>query len=247
MQWHSACGIHDVDNRIETGSGLRTITATRHRNNQAIGGLVCKYGMTTGGTCGEIDYKTYAPSWVTSAASTFIYVDGDGLGVNLSEGGDSGGPWYLEYFAYGIHSGGGGNDSIYMPINYISSIGVSVLTYDPGPGCNQAPNAFFTHTINNTRVDFNASSSSDPDGSIVSYHWDFDDGYSTTTTSPTTYHYYSGGNYLVTLTVTDDDGATDSHYRFISIAGDCNDPYPLTAGSATTGSVTEAIIVPCEY
>jgi len=90
VQWHSACGIHDVDNRIETGSGLRTITATRHRNNQAIGGLVCKYGMTTGGTCGEIDYKTYAPSWVTSAASTFIYVDGDGLGVNLSEGGDSG-------------------------------------------------------------------------------------------------------------------------------------------------------------
>ncbi len=54
--------------------------------------------------------------------------------------GDSGGPWYVENLAYGIHMGrpsGDNKDAIYMPIDYISSIGVSVLTSNPpGPQCN---------------------------------------------------------------------------------------------------------------
>jgi leucyl aminopeptidase len=51
--------------------------------------------------------------------------------------------------------------------------------------------------------------SADSDGSIVSRHWDFGDGKSSTATSPT-HVYAANGTYGVTLTVTDDDGATDS-------------------------------------
>lgn len=135
VQWHSACDLFDVSNQFQTGIGLRSCTATRSRDQQAIGSLVCKNGMTTGYTCGIIQSKSYAPHWVTSAQATFIYVDGDQVGTNLSEGGDSGGPWFVEQYAYGVHSGGGGNDAIYMPINYISSLGVSVLTFDPPANC----------------------------------------------------------------------------------------------------------------
>ena len=42
----------------------------------------------------------------------------------------------MEDIAYGIMSGSPGgdlNDALYMPINYISSLGVSVLTSAPGP------------------------------------------------------------------------------------------------------------------
>jgi len=59
---------------------------------------------------------------------------------------------------------------------------------------------------------FNGSTSFDPDGTIVSYYWDFSDGTNTTETNATTTHQYTDiGTYTVTLTVTDDDGAIDTN------------------------------------
>gem|GEM_PF-1816988 len=56
---------------------------------------------------------------------------------------------------------------------------------------------------------FDASSSYDPDGNIVSYTWDFGDGNITTVSDPVVYHRYAdAGDYNVTLTVSDDDGLT---------------------------------------
>lgn len=58
-------------------------------------------------------------------------------------------------------------------------------------------------------VMFDASSSSDVDGDIVSYHWDFGDG-ATSEGEIVTHTYESGGTFTATLTVTDNDGKTDS-------------------------------------
>jgi YVTN family beta-propeller protein len=56
---------------------------------------------------------------------------------------------------------------------------------------------------------FDATSSSDADGSVASYHWDFGDGSTQTTTSATTTHTYAtAATYTVTLTVTDDAGCS---------------------------------------
>ncbi len=78
---------------------------------------------------------------------------------------------------------------------------------------NRPPVAFFTE--NATKVEkgelihFDASESYDLDGNIVSYFWDFGDG--TNATEVTVDHaYLEDGNYLVTLTVTDNDGASSS-------------------------------------
>ena len=58
--------------------------------------------------------------------------------------------------------------------------------------------------------------STDSDGSIVAHQWNFGDGKSSTATSPT--HAYSApGTYNVTLTVTDDDGATASKTQPVTI------------------------------
>ena len=78
---------------------------------------------------------------------------------------------------------------------------------------NQAPVASFTESAeivsSGDRINFDASSSYDSDGTIVSYSWAFGDG--TTATGVTADHTYEdNGVYTVTLTVTDDDGATGS-------------------------------------
>jgi len=78
---------------------------------------------------------------------------------------------------------------------------------------NAAPVALFTESAETVdtgeEISFNASDSYDPDGIIVSYFWDFGDG--TTAIGVTANHtYVDDGVYTVTLTVTDDRGATDS-------------------------------------
>lgn len=56
-------------------------------------------------------------------------------------------------------------------------------------------------------VRFDGSASSDPDGQIVSYQWDFGDGATSSELKP--YHVYAGsGTYEVSLTVVDDAGLT---------------------------------------
>jgi parallel beta-helix repeat protein len=59
----------------------------------------------------------------------------------------------------------------------------------------------------NESVRFNASQSSDPDGTIRSYTWSFGDNSSDTGSSPT-HIYINPGSYQVTVQVTDDDGAS---------------------------------------
>ncbi len=65
--------------------------------------------------------------------------------------------------------------------------------------------------IINDPVAFNGTASTDPDGTIVRYDWDFGDGTVLTDAGPTPTHTYTTvGIYNVTLTVTDDDGLSDS-------------------------------------
>ena len=75
-------------------------------------------------------------------------------------------------------------------------------------GCalmNAYPIAQFAWTfVTAYTVSFDASQSSDPDGIVVSYHWDFGDG--ATATGKTAQHTFSPGEYPVRLTVHDDKG-----------------------------------------
>ena len=57
-------------------------------------------------------------------------------------------------------------------------------------------------------VSLSGAASVDPNGTVVSWAWDFGDG-ATGTGATTTHSYAQDGNYTVTLTVTDNDGLTD--------------------------------------
>ncbi len=82
-----------------------------------------------------------------------------------------------------------------------------------GPLPNQPPTASFTATPSSGDaplfVAFDATGTSDADGTIAGYDWDFDDG--TTATGVSANHeFLDWGPYMVTLTVIDDEGATDT-------------------------------------
>ena len=53
------------------GSSKRPVYGIKTRANQAINAYLCKYGVTTGYTCGYLASKSFQPSWVPHAAATF--------------------------------------------------------------------------------------------------------------------------------------------------------------------------------
>ncbi|MBL7189821.1 MAG: PKD domain-containing protein [Phycisphaerae bacterium] len=84
------------------------------------------------------------------------------------------------------------------------SISVTVDNINDPPVADAGPDQ--TATVGQT-VNFDGSGSSDPDGTIVSYDWDFGD--DSTGTGKTIAHEYSiAGTYTVTLIVTDNGGET---------------------------------------
>jgi len=103
-------------------------------------------------------------------------------------------------------------------------------------GGNIPPTASFSVSCPNLTCNF-TSTSSDADGSIVSYAWSFGDGGTSTATNPN-HTYASGGNYTVTLTVTDNDGAGDSDSQNLNVSSggtDTTPPVITNVSSASTG------------
>ncbi|MEI2671846.1 MAG: PKD domain-containing protein [Marmoricola sp.] len=97
------------------------------------------------------------------------------------------------------------------------------------------PNADVTAGQAPLTVNFNGGGSNDPDGTIVSYLWDFGGGNTSTAKNPT-YTFGSQGAKVVTLKVTDDDGATDTASITINVSAQPN--VPPTAQAAATSPKT---------
>lgn len=86
-----------------------------------------------------------------------------------------------------------------------------------GGGGNQSPVAAFTYSCTDLACTFDDDGSEDPDGWIVSYEWNFGDG--GTASGATASHTFGGdGTYAVTLTVTDNEGATDAEAKNVTVS-----------------------------
>ncbi len=124
------------------------------------------------------------------------------------------------------------------------------LSLTPPAPANRPPTASFTYVpaapAAGQTVTFNASGSMDPDGNIVSYAWSFGTG-ATGSGANLTYIYGSTGTYSVSLTVTDNGGATNATTQQVTvgaaprpdlvIAGLTHSPTNPTIGQAVTFTI----------
>jgi PKD repeat protein len=109
-------------------------------------------------------------------------------------------------------------------VNYIT---VQVPVYPP--------TADFTFTTTDLTAYF-TDTSTDPDGTIVAWDWDFGDGNTSTQQNPI-HTYAADGTYTVTLTVTDNDSLTDSTNKPVTVSGPVVEiyVYDITQTPTTTG------------
>jgi hypothetical protein len=138
--------------------------------------------------------------------------------------------WYTnEYYNSGASSAG-----------WSTHIGSFQLGDCGGTG-NQTPTASFTSSCTNLECSFNGNGSTDSDGSIAAYEWNFGDGQ--TATGATTSHLYAAaGIFTVALKVTDNLGASNTITQAVTVnssgtSGTMHVVTPLTGASSSQGKI----------
>jgi len=112
--------------------------------------------------------------------------------------------------------------------NNATTWSVILRTVEP----NQAPTASFTFTCDGADCDFDGTGSTDPDGSVASYAWDFGDGGTGSGATPG-HDFATSGTRDVTLTVTDDEGTSGSVVIPVSVVRHNADPTAAFTTSCT--------------
>ncbi|MBW7988499.1 MAG: PKD domain-containing protein [Planctomycetes bacterium] len=186
-----------------------------------IGQQVQKFGRTTGLTNGYVTGTNatvnvgYGPGKTAKFVKQIIIEPGD-----FSDSGDSGSLIVTDdgnANPVGLLFAGSSTMTVANPIDLVlSRFGVTVDGSDGGAVGNNPPNAGFSFTTSGLTASF-TDQSTDSDGSIVDWYWDFGDGKTSTLQNPS-HTYATSGTYTVTLTVTDNDDATDFISKGVSVS-----------------------------
>jgi hypothetical protein len=181
---------------------------------------------------------------VPAAQQIVPYVDGQPISYTKTASGSGAGA-FAKSTLYMMSRGGQGLfgrgtlDEVAIYNRALSA--AEVAEHDASHGLNRRPHASLTASPNpvtpGTQVNFNASGSSDPDGSIVKYQWDLDGNGSFETdtgATPTTSATYSQeGQVAVTVRVLDNNFATDTETATLTVAETEPPPPPPVSYSET--------------
>ncbi len=201
-------------------------------------------------TSTDITVLNRPPIAIFTESAETVYTE-EAITFNASDGYDPDGTIVSYFWDFGDGTNATGvivnhsyaDDGAYnVTLTVTDDDGVTASTSSTKTILNRPPVASFTESaetvLTGEIITFNASGSYDPDGIIVSYFWDFGDG--TNATGIIVEHSYADDeSYTVTLTVTDDDGATDTATAIKTVLN--RPPVASFTESATTVLTGEVI------
>ncbi|MGB0910610.1 MAG: PKD domain-containing protein, partial [Nitrospirales bacterium] len=127
-----------------------------------------------------------------------------------------------------------------------TALGIHGLVFPIDGTVNQAPVAQISPNNVSGEAPFslslNGAASTDPDGTIVSYQWNFGDG-NTDNGEQVTHTFDDPGTYVVELTVSDNQGATDRAITSVTVTGSTQNNLPVVGDdTANTQGGTSVVI-----
>jgi hypothetical protein len=107
-----------------------------------------------------------------------------------------------------------------------------------------APKAAFTAQCAGLTCTVNGTGSTDPGGTITGYSWNWGDGSAPTqdTTGTDSHNYASGGSFTVTLTVTDNNGATNNTAQTVNPSAVAANPITFGGSATYDGNASTATV-----
>ena len=237
-----------VRNNIITNSeryGINDLTDSRHT-------FICEYNDIY--NSGEGDYNNASSTTDIHVDPLYAHntgTDPDAIDLHLKsqEGRWDGTNWVNDaLISPCIDAGDPAEDFSFEPapngarVNMGAYGNTAYASKKSGDGINKPPIAdagpdlevFDTDTNGSEQVTLDASDSSDPDGTITSYEWNFGDGQ--TGSGETVVHTYpTGSTHTAILTVTDNDGVANTDTVRITVN---KSYYQLTYTAGSNGSIT---------
>ncbi len=172
------------------------------------------------------DVPNIAPTAAFTPSTNFLGLGVDAVASNDPDGSVTGYSW--NFGDGGTATGATANHTYAAAGTYTVTLTVTdddgatgttsqQVTVAAQPPANVAPTAAFTPNANFLALAVDGSASSDPDGALTGYAWNFGDG-GTANGATASHTYAAAGTYTVTLTVTDDDGATGTTSQQVTVS-----------------------------